>query len=103
MKQIKCLLNVGNPMAIQQYQLHDLLGANHRITKWFGLAGTLKTLEFQPPHHGQGCHPLDQAALGPSSLALNTSKDIPILSIPFHYGFCREVSFALRQEEFGCT
>jgi len=26
----------------------------HRIIEWFGLEGTLKIMQFQPPWHGQG-------------------------------------------------
>jgi len=35
---------------------------NHRIIEWFGLAGTLKIIWFQPPCHEQGHLPLDQVA-----------------------------------------
>lgn len=34
----------------------------HRITELFELEGTLKTIWFQPPCHGQGHLPLEQAA-----------------------------------------
>ena len=37
----------------------------HRITEWFGLEGTLKILQFQPPCRGQGHLPLDQVAQSP--------------------------------------
>jgi len=32
---------------------------------WFGLEGTLKPIQLQPLHHGQGCHSLDQLAHSP--------------------------------------
>jgi len=32
------------------------------IIEWFGLEGTLKIIQFQPPCHGQGHLPLDQVA-----------------------------------------
>ena len=35
---------------------------NHWIIEWFELEGTLKTIQLQPPCHGQGHLPLDQAA-----------------------------------------
>lgn len=38
----------------------------HRIIKWSGKEGTLKMNLFPNPHHGQGCHPLDQDARGNS-------------------------------------
>jgi len=34
----------------------------HRITEWFGLAGTLKITQFQPPCHEQGPLPPAQGA-----------------------------------------
>lgn len=37
----------------------------HRIMEWLGLDGTLKTIYFQLPCHGQGHHSLDQIALSP--------------------------------------
>lgn len=40
----------------------DLLGYINRIMEQFGLEGTLKIIQFQPPCHGQGHLPLDQAA-----------------------------------------
>jgi len=33
-----------------------------RIIKWLGLEETSEIVYFQPPCHGQGCHPLDQTA-----------------------------------------
>jgi len=47
----------------------------HRITEWFGLEGTLTTIWFQPPCHGQRHLPLDQVAQSPIHLALNTARD----------------------------
>lgn len=37
----------------------------HRITEWFVLEGTLKTMFFWHPCHGQGCHPKSHIAQGP--------------------------------------
>lgn len=34
----------------------------HINIEWFGLEGTLMTLQFQPSCHGQGCHPPHQVA-----------------------------------------
>jgi len=36
--------------------------SNRRIIEWFGLEGTLKIIEFQPPCCGQGHLPLDRVA-----------------------------------------
>jgi len=37
----------------------------HRMTEWFGLEGTLKIIQFQPPCHGQGHLLLEQVAQSP--------------------------------------
>jgi len=47
---------------------------DHRITKWFGLEGTLKPIQSQSLLWA-GCPPADQAARAPCSLALKVSKD----------------------------
>lgn len=39
-----------------------------RITEWFGLDGTQKVIQLQPPCHGQGHLPIDQAAQNPCLL-----------------------------------
>jgi len=49
------------------------LFANHNID-WFQLEGTLKTIQFQFPSHGQGYHQL-RLPRAPSNLALNASRD----------------------------
>ena len=36
-----------------------------RIIEWFGLEGTIKIIQFQPPHYRQGHLPLDQVAQSP--------------------------------------
>lgn len=41
----------------------------HRITEWFVLEGTLETILFQQPCHGQGCHLKDQVAQGPINIS----------------------------------
>jgi len=48
---------------------------NHRITERFGLEGTLKTISFQLPCHGQGLLPLDQVAQIPIQPGMDTSRD----------------------------
>ena len=43
---------------------------NHRIVEWFGLEGTIKIIEFQPPCYRQRHLPLNQVAQSPTQLAL---------------------------------
>jgi len=38
------------------------MGVFHRIIEWPGLKRTIKVIQFQPPCHGQGHQPPDQAA-----------------------------------------
>lgn len=45
------------------------------MVEWFGLEGTLKTIQFQPPYCEQGYLPQTRLFKAPSSLALNTSRD----------------------------
>jgi len=49
----------------------------HRIIERFGLEGTLQTMQFQPPWHGQGPLPPDQTRLVRvlSNLALNPARE----------------------------
>lgn len=60
-----------------QTLLLDLLcwqmGSCHKITKWFGLEGTLRPIQPQPLH-GHGHPPIDQVPKSPP-MALGTARD----------------------------
>ena len=54
----------------------------HRITAWFGLAGTFSGHLVQPPCHEQGHLQLHQVAQSPSNLALGISRDEALTTSP---------------------
>ena len=74
----------GSGNDAEEYILSSLLSArrqhsmNHRLIEWLGLEGTSRIIRFQPPCHRQGWQPLDQvldqAAQGPSNLALSLQR-----------------------------
>lgn len=51
------------------------LGSVVESRDWFGLEGTRKIIQFQPPCCGQGHLSLFRLLKGPSTLALNISRD----------------------------
>ena len=59
-------------------------GSFHRIIEWPGLKRTSKLISFQPLCYARGCQPLDQLPRATASLALNTSRMVPLVvaSIP---------------------
>ena len=64
-RQLEAVLKGGQPspcVAQPQQGNAAKIPLCHRIIEWFGLEGTLKLIQFQPPCHGQGHLPLDQVA-----------------------------------------
>lgn len=63
----------GEPCPIN-YVTDELLQSHRiiKITEWFGLGGTIKTIKFHPPCLGQGHLPAEQAAQCPSQPGLVT-------------------------------
>ncbi|PKU29536.1 zinc finger ccch domain-containing protein 11a [Limosa lapponica baueri] len=49
--------------------------ARIEITEWFGLEGTLKIIQFQPPALGRDTSHHTRVVKAPSNLALNPSRD----------------------------
>ena len=68
--------------------------------EWFGLEGTFKTIEFQPPFWRQGHLPLDQVAQSSIQPGLEHLQGGGIHSLPLGFHFSLHIHY---QTPFLCS